>query len=150
MWKPIIDYENYEVNELGEIRRYGKILKPAISSNGYYICGLCKDSKLKNFQIHRLISLHFISNPDNLTCVDHINGIKTDNRIENLRWVTNQQNQWNRKSKGYSIRKNGKYVAQIRLNGKGIHIGTYDTEEEARQAYLTKKEELHGLEFIRQ
>ena len=148
MWKPIIDFENYEVNELGEVRRDGKMKKAYDDGYGYLHIRLWKDCKGKNFLIHRLIALHFIDNPNNHPCIDHINGVTTDNRIENLRWCTLQQNQWNRKSKGYSIR-NGKYQAQIRLNGKLIYIGCFDTEEEARQAYLTKKEELHGLEFIR-
>ena len=149
MWKPIIDYENYEVNELGEVRRDGKILK-ALIVNEYLKINLCKDGNKKQFYIHRLIALHFILNPDCLPCVDHINGIKTDNRIENLRWVTKQQNGFNRNCKGYTINKYGKYCARIYLNAKRTHLGTFETEEEAHQAYLTKKEELHGLEFIRQ
>jgi len=150
MWKPIIDYENYEVNALGEVQRDGNILKAQLNGSGYLTLNLCRDNKKKQFSIHRLIALYFISNPNNHPCVDHINGIKTDNRIENLRWVTQQQNKCNTKSKGYSVNKYGKYEARIGHDGKKIHLGTYNTEEEARQAYLTKKEELHGLEFIRQ
>ena len=75
--------------------------------------------------------------------IDHINGIKDDNRICNLREVTNQQNQHNRtKAKGYISNRN-KYVAQITINSKSIHLGRYNTEQEARQAYLDAKKIYH-------
>jgi len=147
-WKTIVDFENYEVNELGEVRRNGKMRKACIN-NGYYVFTLCKDNKRTHFTVHRLIALYFIPNPDNLPCVDHINGIRTDNRIENLRWCTKQQNEWNNKGKGYRITKYGKYVAQIRQDGKFIYLGTFDTPEEARQAYETKFIELRGIQYLR-
>lgn len=77
--------------------------------------------------------------------LDHINGIKTDNRIINLRSVNTQQNAWNRKSvKGYSYhKKNRKWVAQISIKGINTNIGYYETEEEARQAYLDAKKIYH-------
>ena len=70
------------------------------------------------------------------TGIDHINGIKNDNRIENLREATHRQNGANRKAKGYYYRKGrGRYGAYIRANYKKIHLGYYDTEEEAQAAY---------------
>lgn len=79
--------------------------------------------------------------------IDHINGIRNDNRIINLRPVTRQQNQWNRKTaKGYYICKYKDsiyYEAQIYLNTKRIRLGSYKTEEEARNAYLAAKEIYH-------
>jgi hypothetical protein len=76
--------------------------------------------------------------------IDHINMVKTDNRICNLRPVTNQQNAFNVNAKGYywdSI--NNKFKAQIMLNGKQISLGRYKTEEDARHAYLLAKEKYH-------
>ena len=77
--------------------------------------------------------------------IDHINGIRDDNRICNLRSVTQQQNQWNQtKAKGYVWDKNAnKWKAQITLNKKVIYLGLYITEQEARQAYLNGKEKYH-------
>jgi len=77
--------------------------------------------------------------------VDHINGLRDDNRRENLRLVTPAQNQHNRRSaKGYSFHKrHKKWKAQIFLNDKNRHIGYYTTEEEARAAYLEAKAEFH-------
>jgi len=84
----------------------------------------------------------------NKECVeelDHINGIRNDNRICNLRSVTRQQNNWNRtKAKGYYWSKNNqKWRAQIYLNKGQIHLGLFKTEQEARNAYLQAKEKYH-------
>ena len=113
----------------------GHIKKPSFDNHGYYHVDLRNENRRKSYRIHRLIAEHFIENPDNLPCVDHINGIRTDNRIENLRWVTNHQNLMNHKGKGYYIKPNGKFRALICVNYKLIHLGTYLTEEEAKQAY---------------
>ena len=77
--------------------------------------------------------------------VDHINGIKDDNRRENLRVVTRSENQHNqRRAKGYSFHKRyNKWRAKIKLNGKEHHIGYYTTEEEARTAYIEAKAKFH-------
>ena len=77
--------------------------------------------------------------------LDHINGVRDDNRIINLRSVTPQQNQWNRRTaKGYYFNKaEGKFRAKIYLNWKEIHLGYFDTEEEAKNAYLNAKEKYH-------
>jgi len=79
--------------------------------------------------------------------IDHINGFRDDNRIENLRSVTRQQNQWNRtKAKGYSWHKiSKKWISQIMTDSKSKHIGYFDTEQEASQAYQEAKEKYHKI-----
>jgi len=85
-------------------------------------------------------------NKEIVNCIDHINGIRDDNRICNLRSVTHQQNLFNTKAKGYTWRKrDNKWQSQINLNNKYIHLGLFDTEEEARNAYITAKEKYHIL-----
>ena len=59
------------------------------------IVDLCKDGERKHHQLHRLIAKTFIPNPDNKPHIDHINTIKSDNRIKNLRWVTRSENMLN-------------------------------------------------------
>lgn len=73
--------------------------------------------------------------------IDHINGIKDDNRICNLRLANNQINQLNKpSSKGYWFSKaNNKYRAKISFNGKNIHLGYFENEHDAKQAYLEAK-----------
>lgn len=77
--------------------------------------------------------------------VDHINGLKHDNRRENLRLVTQSENQHNqRRAKGCGFHnQHKKWRAQIVLNGKQYHLGLYSTEEEARAAYIEAKAKFH-------
>jgi len=81
--------------------------------------------------------------------IDHINENKQDNKIANLRKATKKQNACNQKAvKGYYFSKRQKkWKAAIRLNGKKKHLGYFDTEQQAREAYLRAKEKLHG-EFM--
>lgn len=77
---------------------------------------------------------------------DHISGNSLDNRRCNLRSITNQQNQFNRRTaKGYTQLPNGKYRAQLQLNNRFVHIGIYDTEEQAHAAYLEAKKIYHRI-----
>lgn len=117
--------------EAGTVERYG------YKTVGY---------KGKTYYMHRIIyQMHYGEIPEGMQ-VDHINRIKDDNRIENLRLVTQQQNQWNNNAKGYSLHKaTGKWRAYIKINNKQKYLGLYDTEEEAREAYLTAKKEVHTI-----
>jgi hypothetical protein len=83
--------------------------------------------------------------------IDHINGVRTDNRWANLREATNGENQQNlKKAKAHNLvgllgvsRSKKRFKAEIRLNGARMHIGTYDTPELAHQAYIARKEAIH-------
>ena len=70
----------------------GKILTPKFDKNGYLKIGLVKDHKQKYYFIHRLVAETFIPNPNNYLVVNHINGDKTNNHIDNLEWCTQQYN----------------------------------------------------------
>ena len=94
-------WDNYEVSNLGRVRslnfkRTGemKILQPCIVNGGYLQVGLTKDGKRKRYLVHRLVAFAFIENDDikNKTDVNHLNEIKTDNRVENLEWTTHLDN----------------------------------------------------------
>ena len=106
-----------------------------------------------NYLAHRLIWAMF--NPDDdisILEIDHINGVRIDNRIENLRSGTHRQNQYNLRHKPNSILKlkgvsqnpNGRYYTRIRINGICKNIGTFDTKEEAHEAYRNAAELHHG------
>jgi hypothetical protein len=99
IWRPVVGYEGlYEVSCDGNVysRHTGKDLKLKLSIYGYNRIVLHKEGEGKNYQVHRLVAQAFIPNPENKPQVDHINRNKTDNRVENLRWVTCSENCINR------------------------------------------------------
>ena len=94
----VIDYENYLIYEDGKVynQKYKRYLKYGSDGAGYLQVKLYKNGISKTLKIHRLVGLHYIPNPDNKRCLDHINRNTKDNTIENLRWVTDLENQQNR------------------------------------------------------
>jgi len=96
-WKDIKGYEgHYQISSNGNVKSLkfnkNRILKSPENRKGYLIVGLFKNGTGKIQRVQRLVAKHFIPNPDNKLCVNHKNGIKTNNRVENLEWVTNQEN----------------------------------------------------------
>jgi hypothetical protein len=88
-----IDNTNYKVDFLGNVYGLdGRVLKPTKDNKGYLRVGLTINGKLCTKKVHRLIAQTFISNTLNKPFVNHINGIKNDNRVENLEWVTAKEN----------------------------------------------------------
>lgn len=104
IWKPVIGFEdNYLVNSSGLIKsvtrldKLGrkwdeKILKSFKNNKGYLQVTLYKNEKAFHSTIHIIVAKTFIPNPENKPQINHINGIKNDNRIENLEWVTSKEN----------------------------------------------------------
>ena len=105
-WRPVPGYDGlYEVSSLGRLKSFkqhkeGMIMRLPLDSDGYLITAISKpgpDGKPHRVtaKIHRLVAQAFIPNPENKPQVDHINGIKTDNYVENLRWATPLENRNN-------------------------------------------------------
>lgn len=142
IWKDVVGYEGlYEVSNLGNVRSVDfqgkkriRLLKQATIGDGYLHVNLCKNGVHKTGYTHRLVAQAFISNPERKPVVDHINTIRTDNRLENLRWVTQRENvnhpithKRNADAQHY------KAVCQYSLSGilitefKGIRIASRET-----------------------
>jgi len=149
--KELLQYDP-ETGIFTNLTQRGKVKKGAIAgskySNGYIYIGINR----KRYRAHRLAWLYVYGEfPANQ--IDHINEIKDDNRIVNLRVATNLENQHNVSSlqtnntsgfRGVFWRKNRKkWKAIIYLNGKQKHLGHFDTAEEAYESYLKVKKELH-------
>ena len=96
LWKPIPGYESlYEASTLGRVRslfRYKKILKPSPVTTGYLTVELWKDKQRKRIGIHRLVAMCFCENPENKPFVNHLDETRTNNRADNLEWVTHVEN----------------------------------------------------------
>ena len=102
------------------------------------------------YPAHRIMWIYHNGSIDENMQIDHINGIKTDNRIENLRLVTAQQNCFNRSkltAKGYCWSKAAqKWQATITVNGKNKYLGLFANEDDARKAYLDNAQNLHSMQ----
>jgi len=95
IWKQVKGYENnYVCSSNGEVKniKRNKLLKPNKSSI-YYCVDLCKNGEIKRHFIHRIVAMAFHENPQNKPQVNHINGNKLDNSVNNLEWVTRSENQ---------------------------------------------------------
>lgn len=131
-WKPITGYEGlYEVSNLGNVRNnLGQPIKQYTSCGGYKRVLLKKDGFTEYVYMHRLVAMHFISNPNNLPVVNHINEIKDDNRVENLEWCTQKYN-CNHNDKGKRIAESGKEGSRNQHGCKTI----YSIDEQGNKVY---------------
>lgn len=138
-WK---DFHRYRVSSIGRVQSlYGKgikMLKPDIDKDGYEYLRLHNvsgsDKRKLKIAVARVVALAFIPNPENKPTIDHINRIKTDNRVENLRWATTLEQNNNRhytklSSSGY------RYITtredRYEVCARGIYIGRFKTIEDA-------------------
>ena len=110
---------------------------------GYPKIGLIIDGKTYSLLSHQFA--WYVIYGEVVDNIDHINGVKDDNRICNLRSVTHQENMWNHKGrKGYCYDKSrNKWLASISINNKHKTLGRFDNEEDARAAYIQAKEKYH-------
>lgn len=170
VWVDIPNYKGlYQVSNLGRVKSMARllnrgrgqylrppiILKAPINGHGYHQVTLYdKDGKGSIFGVHQLVAMCFIDNPKDYNDIDHINTIKTDNRVENLRWCTRKMNMNNPITKEYLNGKkrlyckeewyiqkqrysqpHSKKVVQLDVNGKELHV--WDTISEAARSVET-------------
>lgn len=162
IWKDIPGYEAmYQAGSCGSIKSLERdvfigdsvsyriptrILKENFNPQGYKILGLSKNSKTKIFQVHQLVAIAFLGHKlcGYKIVVDHINNIKTDNRVENLQLISQRINiSKDKKDKssnhiGIYLNKHNKspkWVAQITINKKIVHLGSFEEEEVAAKVF---------------
>lgn len=129
-------YPDYFISNKGKLwsSHWGNFISPCLNEKGYEKVKIKLNGKYLSTFIHRLVAIAFIPNPHNLPQVNHINEIKTDNRVENLEWCTNEYNHnyghRNIKSSEAMMNKNGEPIVQLSLNGNYIKEFTSPKEAE--------------------
>lgn len=142
IWRSVPGFEGlYEVSDLGRVRnaRTLKVLRQRADSDGYLLVDLFKGAR-HTVKVHRAVALAFHGDPpEGMPTVDHCNGIRRDNRAVNLRWATVRGNNLNRKNAaGVRLIPSGKYVAYMGVRGRYVHLGTFNTFDEARRCRETQ------------
>ena len=122
IWKDIAGYEGwYQVSNMGRVRSLdritsknrlikGEIRKLSVTQHGYLNVSLNKNGVSKTYSVHKLVATAFLENPENKPCIDHIDTCKTNNKVENLRWVTHRENINNSLTKKHQKEAKKKYM----------------------------------------
>lgn len=134
IWKDVTYFEGaFKISNLGNvIGNNGRTIKPFVTKEGYLRVLLRKNNKSKHFLIHRLVCIEFIPNPENKKTVNHINGIKNDNRLENLEWATNSENLKHAYDTGLHSQKCLHFMSKVlQLDMNGNYIKTFNSMTDA-------------------
>lgn len=176
-WRDVVGYEGlYQVSSFGRVKSLyrlvptsrgdglrpvsSKVLKPSLTKSGYYFVNLCKNNKTKCFDIHKLVAISFLNHKPNQNSfvVDHIDGNRTNNKVENIQILSHRDNVSkgmllkNKTSKYTGVTWNkraGKWKAHVRNKGFLYHIGYFCCEETGSLFYLKSVKMINdGYSFI--
>ena len=144
----------YRVSDDGRVlslkRNNQKLVAQSLRTGGYRCVKLHRDGVSFHFSVARLVAAAFIPNPEGLPEVDHINRVRADNSVANLRWVTHSTNMQNRGCaaatgyKGVFLHHSNRYICKIGKGGRTHHIGYYKDPQVAARAYDARALEMYG------
>ena len=149
IWKDVVGYEGlYQVSNLGRVKsvitwngyeylKKEKIMKPFENKRGYKSIGFTKDGKTITYRLHRIVAQAFIPNPENKPIINHKNGVKSDNRVENLEWCTYSENTIHAIKTGLMVPKKGgqdkRSVSVNQFDKSGQFIKKWDSISEIKR-----------------
>lgn len=134
VWKDIAGYEGlYQVSNLGRVKRDGRIKTLSVDRGGYLYVWLSKHSKMKCLKVHRLVADAFIENPNGKRTVNHIDGNKKNNQVDNLEWATHSENIIHANKTGLRVVTEAQRKAAS-INGKK----TCDKNRKKKSVYCSK------------
>ena len=162
IFKDIPNYEGlYQVSNFGRVKslRFNKekILKTTKNNKGYCCVLITKEKLVKNFKVHKLVAVTFLdfSNTENKV-IDHLNEIKTDNRVENLQIVSQRENvkSFHRNKKGFVgtdwHEQTKKWRSRIWIVNKIVHLGLFEKKEDALIFYEMANLEIENFKNPKQ
>ena len=155
-YKIIAGFETYSVSDHGNVKnnKTARIMKTRFHPEGYIIVDMRLNKQRYSKRVHILVANAFIANPDEKACVDHIDNIKSNNNINNLRWATNSENQHNKSMsknntsgvKGVVWHKGkAKWQSQIMIDGMQIYLGLFENLDDAKQARMIRAKQAFGI-----
>jgi hypothetical protein len=120
-WRDIEGYnELYKISDAGNVMRDGRLRKLRPNKRGYVRINLSKDGKIKVYMVHRLVAIAFLPNPENKPQVNHKNGIRSDNRLVNLEWCSQSENQLHAFKNELQIGNNGQSNGHAKLTNEDV------------------------------
>jgi hypothetical protein len=157
VWLPIKGYSNYEVSSVGRVRnikRKNKLKNLQTDKAGYKVTVLFNNTHLyKHVKVHRLVTSAFHLNQQNKSCVDHIDGNRSNNKVSNLRWSTFSENAKNIKKISTNIsgvtgvswnKQHQKWQACISISNRTKHLGFFDSLATAKRVRIAATTKYYG------
>lgn len=154
IWKSVIGYNGvYQVSNLGRVKKITKngeiIMKNNLNHIGYNLIRFSRNGIQKGTSVHRLVAIHFLFNLDNKREVNHKNGIKTDNRVENLEWVSSSENTRHAVKMGLHNGRKGESHHNSKISEKDATFIKYDsnhlTSNELADKYNIHKTQVNDI-----
>jgi hypothetical protein len=141
-WREIIGYEGiYQVSNLGNVKHNDFMMKPFAGKHGYLSVSLFKNKKRKDHRVHRLVITCFLDNTEHKEYINHLDGNKKNNKLENLKWVTASENTQHAYDTGLKFGMDGEKHPMSKLTEKEV----FEIRAIGKTKYLREIAEMYNV-----